>query len=222
MDGTVTDSSDKLSPLQRALVDAFFRQTDRFFLTGGGALAGFYLHHRVTDDLDLFATGDVEAQEGVYALRAAANDVGATAQLQRHSGDFNRFVVTRGDETTLVDVVIDRAPQIVGEKPRIGHVRIDPPREIAANKLCAILGRAAPRDLVDLKLLLDGGMRLEDVIEDARVKDGGADPATLAWVLSEIRISPDAAFPAGVDGATLDTWRSDLIVRLRRMALPSE
>lgn len=42
-------SDDKLTPLQRDLLAAFFAHERRFFLTGGAALAGFYLHHRSTD-----------------------------------------------------------------------------------------------------------------------------------------------------------------------------
>jgi hypothetical protein len=48
-----------LTQLQQDLLDAFFRREQRFFLTGGAALAGFFLGHRSTHDLDLFATTDV-------------------------------------------------------------------------------------------------------------------------------------------------------------------
>ena len=58
-------SADRLDPLQRDLIAAFFARTQRFFLTGGAALTGFYLHHRTTKDLDLFATPDVALREGV-------------------------------------------------------------------------------------------------------------------------------------------------------------
>jgi hypothetical protein len=44
----------KLSALQKDFLNAFFTREDRFFLTGGAALAGFHLGHRETDDLDLF------------------------------------------------------------------------------------------------------------------------------------------------------------------------
>jgi hypothetical protein len=44
----------KLSALQKDFLNAFFSREDRFFLTGGAALAGFHLGHRETDDLDLF------------------------------------------------------------------------------------------------------------------------------------------------------------------------
>ena len=34
--------------------------SDNFFLKGGTALSVFYLHHRVSEDLDLFTTNDIE------------------------------------------------------------------------------------------------------------------------------------------------------------------
>jgi hypothetical protein len=43
-----------LSPLQREVLRALFERERGFFLTGGAALVGFYLHHRTTDDLDFF------------------------------------------------------------------------------------------------------------------------------------------------------------------------
>ena len=50
------DSSRRaLSSLQRELLEAFFALDPRgFFLTGGSALAGYYLGHRTSKDLDLF------------------------------------------------------------------------------------------------------------------------------------------------------------------------
>ena len=44
-----------LTPLQQAFLRAFFGDPvgQRFFLTGGTALAAFHLHHRLSDDLEL-------------------------------------------------------------------------------------------------------------------------------------------------------------------------
>ena len=61
--------SSKLSPLQHAFVDAFFSEPSSFFLTGGGALAGFHLGHRTTDDLDLFSPPVETMELAVQRLR---------------------------------------------------------------------------------------------------------------------------------------------------------
>lgn len=43
-----------LSRLQRDLLREFFARSRGFALTGGGALVGFHLGHRTSQDLDLF------------------------------------------------------------------------------------------------------------------------------------------------------------------------
>lgn len=46
------DCSPSLSRLQQDLLREFFARERRFVLTGGGALLGYHLHHRTSDDLD--------------------------------------------------------------------------------------------------------------------------------------------------------------------------
>ena len=218
----VSSTSVGLSPLQREILEAFFERTEKFFLTGCGALAGFYLKHRDTKDLDLFATPDVDIHVGVDALHDGSTAIGAVDKVLRESGDFRRFIVTRGDESTLVDLVVDRAPQIEKDKPRFGRVVVDPVGEIAANKLCALLDRVEVRDLFDLKLLLEGGLQLEQVLRGAQQKYASVDPATLAWVLGGFRLGPAMPFPPGITLEELDAFREALMDRLTRMALPVE
>lgn len=54
---------------QREFLEAFFDEggSRPFMLAGGTALSGFYLHHRASDDLDLF-TYDTEAMRGGVRL----------------------------------------------------------------------------------------------------------------------------------------------------------
>jgi hypothetical protein len=214
--------SSKLSPLQHAVVDAFFSEPSAFFLTGGGALAGFHLGHRVTDDLHLFSPPVEPMELSVQRLRRVAAAIGANVDALQETPDFRRFAVRREAETTLVDLVIDRAPQRVVEKELVGRVRIDPQREIAANKISALLGRTAPRDLVDLFALFGQGHTLEQALADARTKDGAVDPGTLAWVLSQWRLGPDVPLPAAVLLEDIERLRAQLIDRLMLLAVPSE
>ena len=214
--------SSKLSPLQHDFVEAFFREESAYFLTGGGALAGFYLGHRTTEDLDLFCPAVESMDLSVQRLRRVAAAIGATVEAVQEAPEFRRFAVARGDHTTLVDLVIDRAPQLVSVKEQVGAVRLDSLREIAANKITALLGRTAPRDLVDLFALLDRGQRLEDVLADARTKDAAADPGTLAWALSQWRLGPQTPLPEGISLDDIERLRATLIERLMGLAIPSE
>ncbi len=157
-----------LDRFQRDLLEAFFAREQRFFLTGGAALAGFYLHHRQTLDLDLFTTED-HLEDGEAALFDAAQELGATVERLRTSTNFRRFLVRRRSESVVADIVRDLAPQIDTEKPVRDGIRIDSPREIMANKLCTLLSRGELRDLVDVRALEQAGHRVEEHLELAAV-----------------------------------------------------
>lgn len=45
-------------------------------------------------------------------------------------------------------------------------------------------------------------------------------PGTLAWVLDQIAIGPQARVPGELSASELDEFRRDLVARLRRMAFP--
>ena len=208
-----------LDKLQQDLLRAFFAREQRFFLTGGAALAGFYLHHRTTLDLDLF-TSDDNIEEGEAGLYAAAQDVGATVERLRTSTSFRRFLVRRGPESVVVDIAHDPAPQIDSEKQVLDGIRIDSTREIMANKLCTLLSRGELRDLVDVKALEKTGLRVEDHLDLAARKDAGLTPGQLAWVLSQLEIGDDAEPPGGVSAQELRAYLDELIRRLSDAAYP--
>jgi hypothetical protein len=216
----MVSSDDRLTPLQRALLASFFEHERRFYLTGGAALAGFYLRHRRTTDLDLF-TFDADAfAHGRRAVDAAADDLGAQVIVRQHEPGFLRMVVSRGEESVVVDLVLERVRQVQQQKAVFGSVVVDVPEDILSNKLTALLSRGEERDLVDLWYLERHGYRIEDALGAAEAKDGGCTPAALAWVLSEVTIPEGAHLPGDVSAAELRTFLADLIVRLRRRAMP--
>lgn len=211
--------ANRLTPLQRDLLEAFFQREARFFLTGGAALVGFHLGHRETADLDLFTTADHLA-DGETALHGAASAIGGSIENIQTAPEFRRRLVRRGDESVMVDLVRERAPQGTQPKMQVGRVRIDPPEEILANKLCTLLARAEIRDLVDVLALERAGHRAEAALPLAMEKDGGLTPAQLAWVLSEITIGEDANIPGGLSVVEVRSFVADLISRLARVAFP--
>jgi hypothetical protein len=208
----------RLTLFQQEVLKEFFLREDRFFLTGG-ALAGFHLGHRETLDLDLFTTS-ATMEDGSRALADVARTLGATVEQLRSAPDFRRALLTRGQDSVLVDLVFERVPQLVLEKTAVGSIRLDPPEEILANKLCTLLSRAELRDLVDVWALEGAGYRIEDALPAASHKDGGLTPAQLAWVLSEVRIGDDAKPPGDVDVETLRAYLADLVSRLAALARP--
>lgn len=208
-----------LTPLQRDLLRAFFEIEDRFYLTGGAALAEFYLRHRPTEDLDLFVATNI-LDEGDRALFEAAVALGATVEGKKKSETFRRRVVTRGTEAVVVDLVVESVSQGTPVKPFIGKIRVDPPEEILANKMSTLLSRSEARDLVDVMHLLRQGLSLEEAMKLANRKDGGVTPAQVSWVLGQIEIPDGVSLPAKTKPSELRAFIADLRARLAAMAFP--
>ena len=209
-----------LSPFQLEVLHGFFEKEGGFFLTGGGALVGFHLHHRHTDDLDLFTTSADAFERGKHVLAALASDLGAELQARVESAGFRRYALRRGADLVVVDTVLDRTPQVVADKPLVDGIAVDPPSEILVNKLAALVGRAEERDIIDVYELEKSGLRVDDALAPALRKDGGATPANLAWLLSQITIPDDAKLAGDVPPRELARYIDDLVARLRRLARP--
>lgn len=214
-------SKGELTGLQRAVLHEFFGRERGFFLTGGAALVGYYLHHRATDDLDLFTTDAEAFERGRRALAASADALQAVLKVVQDTPEFKRFSVERGDDLVVVDLVRERVPQLSG-KVEMDGVLVDALGEILANKLTTVVSRMEERDLVDLYTLELRGHHIEDHLAAALSKDGGCTPATLAWLLSEMKIPDDAKLPGNVDPKDLQRWISGLVPRLRRAAAPTD
>jgi hypothetical protein len=120
----------------------------------------------------------------------------------------------------LIDLVRDRVPQLVPQKPVIRGIRVAPPEGILANMLCALLARAEIRDLVDVRALEAAGYKVESAIHGAAAKDAGLTPAQLGWVLGQVKLGQDLAPPAGVSPQELLEYLENLIDRLAALAFP--
>jgi len=209
-----------LDRFQQEVLAAFFARQAGFFLTGGGALAGYYLDHRSTQDLDLFTVGG-SLDEAEANLAAVARELGAGLEAVQTAPDFRRRLLRRESESVIVDLVLDRAAQIDSEKRRFGGVVVDSPEEIRANKLCTLLSRSELRDLADLRALEAAGYAVDaQALRDAAKKDGGLTPAQLAWVLNDFRISSDAPAIGGATPAALSDYKAELIRRLIAQSSP--
>jgi hypothetical protein len=220
-DSCADRAEDRLTPLQRDVLRAFFAREQGFFLTGGAALAGFHLRHRQTTDLDFFTHAADAFERGRHVLAAVAEDLGATLSVRQDAPGFQRFVVSRGDQGVVVDLVWERVPSAFPDKLDFAGIRVDPADEIVVNKLTTLVSRSEERDTVDLMLLERAGHALEPALPLALAKDGGCTPAALAWVLAQIHVGDDAVLPAGVTPAELRDYLAGLVRRLRQAAAPA-
>lgn len=177
-----------LTPLQQTVLEQFFAYDvgQHFFLTGGTALAGFYLGHRLSDDLDLFTLED-RTFEGLEAeLGRLARETHASAATQISTPAYRQVMLTTGNGDRLrLDFVRD-IPVQFGERCRVSGVIVDSLLNIAVNKVTAVFGRADIKDFVDLYFLLSQGFDLDALFRLAAEKDRGFTPFYFVTMLRQI------------------------------------
>jgi len=180
-----------LTPAQRAFLSKFFARTNArsFYLTGGGALAEYYLGHRVSQDIDLF-TQDREAWHSIESdLRAAAVEIGASLEFRaaKEPNELHRAILRLPNEPDLkIDIVRDTPPHFGEPTMREDGVIVDTLENIAVGKLSALYGRAYPRDFVDLYFLLNSGVDFKRLVALAKEKDSGVIEFYLAGMIRQV------------------------------------
>lgn len=215
----------RLSPLQTRVLELLAPLLPRWTLTGGAALAGFHLGHRTTRDLDLFWHGTASLARQPEDAGDLLRSVGLAVTTLQRSASYVRLQVREHDEAVVLDLVAEPVP--AAEAPReaaIGTQRIlvDTPHEILVNKLGALLHRAEPRDLIDLRGLLAEGGDLRRALADAARKDGGFSPLTAGWSLEQFDVLSRARV-LGLDEAEareLDQFRRRLRDEIAALAQP--
>lgn len=181
------------------------------YLTGGTALSRGYLHHRFSDDLDLFANDDVDfrlvAARIVHALTQRPD---WKVRVLVNDERFSRFTVTENGVELKVELVND-VPCHIGEialHPVLG--RLDDAKNILANKVTAALDRDEPKDLSDIwGLCTLMGLELGVAVEDATGKAAGVFPADLARLLCCVS-EADYALIRWRDGPGYQRFSADL------------
>jgi hypothetical protein len=157
---------------------------------------------------------------GATVTAEIARQMGGMVEPIETSPNFRRVLFRRGEESIIIDLVREYVAQMVPDKPIVNGIRVDPPEEILANKLCALLSRSEIRDLVDVRALENAGYRVEDALNAATEKDRGLTPGQLAWVLSQIKLGDDLVPPGGVTADELRYYLQGLISRLANLAYP--
>ena len=159
--------------------------SENFFITGGTALSVFYLHHRTSEDLDLFSTKfqDLARIDSDFK-RLFKSDL-TIIQL---SSDFYSYLING----VKIDIVFDPL-SVTEERPCVslkqgGEFFIDTLDNIASNKLSAMASRSEPKDIIDFyfinKMVWHGPDEAQflDCYEKARKKEALLDdPAMTAY-----------------------------------------
>ncbi len=143
----------------------------KMYLSGGTALAAFYLEHRLSDDLDFFSFEPIEPLLARTFMQKVKRELGAKDLRYERLYDRNLFFLQFGDGQELKMEFTHYPFKQIGKSDKHLGVRVDSLRDIAANKLMALLDRFDPKDFVDLFFLLKNST-LAQIQRDAEKKFG--------------------------------------------------
>ncbi len=180
-----------ITPIQEAVLKHFPEVPDsqHFYLTGGTALAFFYLRHRQSNDLDFFTSVPELTNPFSHQLEAVLKNKGLSTRRLRATHSFVELVLESGAGKTIIQLAQDSPFRFEppSEFPAFPGLKVDNLRDIASNKLLALFGRAALRDFIDIYVLVtQGGFTEEALLEAAKRKDPGFDLYWLAIAFERI------------------------------------
>lgn len=170
-----------LNALQRQSLDWIARNsilTKQFYLSGGTALAEFYLKHRYSEDLDFFSPNEFDFTDLLPQIQSLQKIINAKNITIENRFNRNLVFYKLPGETLKVEF-----SWFVGEPIEKGikyhYLAIDSKLDIAVNKLFTIYQRPRARDYVDLYYLLPE-LPLKKLIQLAKIKfDWHIDPLQL-------------------------------------------
>lgn len=180
-----------LTPFQHKLLKAIgaSRIADNFYLTGGTALAAFFLQHRLSEDLDFF-TADPNAVGLVRpSLETVVEELKADLEFSRTFNTFIEcFIISPDGERVKLDFAQEAPYRLLPTifDPEFG-LQIDTGLDIACNKLSALFGRAAEKDFVDVFFIHHEMIPFNELLPQARQKHVGMDDYWLAISLRRVQ-----------------------------------
>lgn len=174
-----------LYPLQDRALKIISRADTEFYLTGGTASSRGYLHHRFSEDLDLFVNDN--SSFGLWAERvieALAHPPDWVVNVLLKEPRFVRLSLMEGATFLKIEMVND-VPSHVGQIRNDATLGpLDSAQNILANKISAVLDRQESKDLADIwGFCCKMGLPLKEAITGAQSKAAGVFPADLARVL---------------------------------------
>ena len=181
-----------LTPIQEAFLSTFVALPDQphFYLTGGTALAEFYLGHRLSLDLDFFTAEEALILPFSHSVEAIAASHGFEVSVTRRFATFVEFLLRMGAETLRVDLALDSPFRFEPPVRSEYGVWVNSFQDLKVDKVLAYYGRAEPRDAVDLHFILREEP-LDPLLALAAQKDPGFDLYWFAVALGRAVDFPD-------------------------------
>lgn len=141
-----------------------------FYLTGGTALAEYYLKHRLSEDLDFFSEEEFDIQAINVFFAKNKKYLGVKKVDFQQSFNRNLIFLHLKDEIIKTEFTFFPFPRIE-KKIKRDKLFVDSLEDIAVNKLFTIYQKPRSRDFIDLYLIIKKtGWKINDLIGKAKIK----------------------------------------------------
>ena len=198
-----------LSARQRLLLKLFSSNLDirqNYYLSGGTALAEYYLYHRFSEDLDFFTGSEIDP----ISIQTFIKSISGKADIKMvdFQQSFNRNLVYLHFDNEVIKTEFTYYPFEQLEKPKeIDGLNVDSLLDIAINKTFTIYQKPRSRDFIDLYLIIqEKKWSFANLKKKARAKfDTHIDPLQMAKQLLEVDRLED--FPKMIVQLESKTWR---------------
>jgi len=175
-------NTDILTETQKLFLKLLGKQpfSKKFYLSGGTALAGFYIPYRFSEDLDFFSEEEIQVDEITAFIQSIKSELGFESFDFNTSFNRNLFFLKLPNQTLKLEFTYYPFKQLDNSKEEFG-VKIDSIEDIAVNKLFTIYQTPRSRDFMDLYMIIKKyGFTIEDLIKKAKIKfDTHVDPLKL-------------------------------------------
>lgn len=194
-----------ISPLQKNLLIAIGKlpEVEKFYLSGGTALAEFYLGHRVSYDLDIFTPEKSLIIPFSRSIEENLIPAGYIIRVIRKFESFVELVVEDKGESVAIHISQESPFRFSDPSPSELGIKVNNYQDIIADKVLAYFGRWEYRDAVDLYFILQRE-QLEHIVSLAKQKDPGFDLYWFAVSLVKAEDFPD----------DISQWPVDMLIEV--------
>lgn len=163
----------ELNKLQKQTIDFFAKSelAKKFYWTGGTLLSAVYLHHRTSQDIDLFSDKPFNYEEVKNFIEELKKELNLENITPKKIYDRWEFLITNGEQLRIEFVFYDY-PKLKSRKKWNG-ISIDSLFDIAVNKTTAMFERNEAKDIFDLYCLITKNhLQVKDLLRGAHKKFG--------------------------------------------------
>ncbi|OGY79603.1 MAG: hypothetical protein A3B74_02410 [Candidatus Kerfeldbacteria bacterium RIFCSPHIGHO2_02_FULL_42_14] len=190
---------------------------ENFYLSGGTALAEFYLHHRLSEDLDFFSEKEFDPQVIQVVLKKIQKKVKLKKIDFQQSFNRNLFFLSIGNDIVKTEFTYFPFSPITNGM-NYNELRIDSLLDIAVNKVFTIYQKPRSRDFIDLYCILQKERwPFENLIKKAKIKfDWHVDPVQMGSQLMKVNELKD--FPHMTKKIRDSEWQKFFLKKAEELA----